>query len=180
MRRTTTIAVFAFWVDVVIRFNQVSLARGTKPLFDNATFTLNPAEMAGLVGANGAGKSTLFAMLRDQLHPDGGDVQIPPTWRIAHVAQETPAVERSALDYTLDGDVVLRAAEARIAAASAAHDGHAEGEAHAAFADADGYTAPRARRSAAARPRLHASSRRARASPRSRAAGACASISRRR
>ncbi|WP_413194868.1 ATP-binding cassette domain-containing protein [Pararobbsia alpina] len=126
----------------MIRFNQVSLARGTKPLFDNASFTLNPAEKVGLVGANGAGKSTLFAMLRDQLHPDGGDLQFPPTWRVAHVAQETPAVERSALDYTLDGDVVLRDAEARIAAASAAHDGHAEGEAHAAFADADGYTAP--------------------------------------
>jgi ATP-binding cassette subfamily F protein 3 len=129
----------------VIRFNQVSLARGTKLLFDNTTFTLNPGEKAGLVGANGAGKSTLFAMLRDHLHPDAGDLQFPPTWRIAHVAQETPAVERSALDYTLDGDFVLRSAEARIAAASAAHDGHAEGEAHAAFADADGYTAaPRA------------------------------------
>jgi ATP-binding cassette, subfamily F, member 3 len=133
---------FRILVDVVIRFNQVSLARGTKPLFENATFTLNPGEKAGLVGANGAGKSTLFAMLRDHLHPDGGEFQIPPTWRIAHVAQETPAVDRSALDYTLDGDVVLRAAEARIATASAAHDGHAEGEAHAAFADADGYTAP--------------------------------------
>ncbi|WP_175106359.1 ATP-binding cassette domain-containing protein [Pararobbsia alpina] len=126
----------------MIRFNQVSLARGTKPLFDNTTFTLNPGEKAGLVGANGAGKSTLFAMLRDHLHPDAGDLQFPPTWRIAHVAQETPAVERTALDYTLDGDVVLRSAEARITAASAAHDGHAEGEAHAAFADADGYTAP--------------------------------------
>jgi ATP-binding cassette subfamily F protein 3 len=133
---------FRILVDVVIRFNQVSLARGTKPLFDNTTFTLNPGEKAGLVGANGAGKSTLFAMLRDHLHPDAGDLQFPPTWRIAHVAQETPAVERSALDYTLDGDFVLRSAEARIAAASAAHDGHAEGEAHAAFADADGYTAP--------------------------------------
>ena len=126
----------------MIRFNQVSLARGTKPLFDQASFTLNPGEKVGLVGANGAGKSTLFAMLRDQLHPDGGDLQFPPNWRVAHVAQETPAVERSALEYALDGDTTLRAAEARIAAASAAHDGHAEAEAHAAFADADGYTAP--------------------------------------
>ena len=133
---------FRILFDVVIRFNQVSLARGTKPLFDNATFTLNPAEKAGLVGANGAGKSTLFAMLRDQLHPDAGDLQFPPTWRVAHVAQDTPAVDRSALEYTLDGDTDLRDAQARIAAASAAHDGHAEAEAHAAFADADGYTAP--------------------------------------
>jgi ATP-binding cassette subfamily F protein 3 len=126
----------------VIRFNQFSLSRGTKPLFEETSFTLNPGEKAGLVGANGAGKSTLFAVLRGELHADGGDFSMPPSWRIAHVAQETPAVDRTALDYTLDGDTHLRAIEARIAAASATHDGAAEAEAHAAFADADGYTAP--------------------------------------
>jgi len=126
----------------VIRFNQFSLARGTKPLFEQTSFTLNPGEKAGLVGANGAGKSTLFAVLLGELHADGGDFSMPPTWQIAHVAQETPAADKTALAYTLDGDAALRAIEARIAAASAAHDGAAEGEAHAAFADADGYTAP--------------------------------------
>jgi ATP-binding cassette subfamily F protein 3 len=126
----------------VIRFNQFSLARGTKPLFEQTSFTLNPGEKAGLVGANGAGKSTLFAVLRGELHADAGDFSLPPSWRIAHVAQETPAVDRTALDYTLDGDAALREIEARIAAASAAHDGAAEAEAHGAFADADGYTAP--------------------------------------
>ncbi|KHJ60141.1 ATP-binding cassette domain-containing protein, partial [Burkholderia glumae] len=99
-------------------------------------------EKAGLVGANGAGKSTLFSVLRHELHADAGDFSIPPSWQIAHVSQETPAVDRSALDYTLDGDAQLRQIEARIAAAAAAHDGAAEAEAHAAFADADGYTAP--------------------------------------
>ncbi|MGE8488973.1 MAG: ATP-binding cassette domain-containing protein, partial [Paraburkholderia nemoris] len=126
----------------MIRFNQFSLARGTKPLFENTTFTLNPGEKAGLVGANGAGKSTLFAVLLGELHADGGDFSIPPNWQIAHVAQETPAADKTALAYTLDGDAALRAIEACIAEASAAHDGAAEGEAHAAFADADGYTAP--------------------------------------
>ncbi|WP_250508919.1 ATP-binding cassette domain-containing protein [Caballeronia sp. GACF4] len=126
----------------MIRFNQFSLSRGTKPLFEETSFTLNPGEKAGLVGANGAGKSTLFSVLRGELHADGGDFALPPSWRIAHVAQEMPAVDRTALDYTLDGDTRLRAIEARIAAASAAHDGAAEAEAHAAFADADGYTAP--------------------------------------
>ncbi|MBR7987719.1 ATP-binding cassette domain-containing protein [Burkholderia cenocepacia] len=126
----------------MIRFNQFSLARGTKPLFESTSFVLNPGEKAGLIGANGAGKSTLFSVLRGELHSDGGDFSMPPSWRIAHVSQETPAVDRSALDYTLDGDTALREIEARIAAASAAHDGAAEADAHAAFADADGYTAP--------------------------------------
>ncbi len=126
----------------MIRFNQFSLARGVKPLFDATTFTLNPGEKAGLVGANGAGKSTLFSVLRGELHADGGDVSMPPTWRVAHVAQETPAVDRTALEYALDGDTALREIEERIGEAEAAHDGEALAHAHAAFADADGYTAP--------------------------------------
>lgn len=125
----------------MIRFNQFSLARGAKSLFENTTFSLNPGEKAGLIGANGAGKSTLFALLRGFLHPDGGDFSVPPTWLVAHVAQETPPVERSAVDYTLDGDTVLRGIEAEIERASLAHDGDAEAHAHAAYADADGYTA---------------------------------------
>ncbi len=126
----------------MIRFDQFTLARGVKPLFEKTSFTLNPGEKAGLVGANGAGKSSLFAVLRGTLQADAGDASWPLSWRIAHVAQETPATERSALDYTLDGDTVLREIEAQIAHAHAAHDGLAEGNAHAAFADADGYTAP--------------------------------------
>src|SRR5579885_2968847 len=95
-------------------------------------------EKAGLVGANGSGKSTLFALLRGKLHADGGEVDIPASWQVAHVAQETPAVARPALDYVLDGDTRLREIETRLARAQAAGDGHAEAEAHVAYADADG------------------------------------------
>ena len=64
---------------------------------------------------------------------------------IAHVSQETPAVDRSALDYTLDGDAALR--ESRPVSPPPPprirrRNGAAETDAHAAFADADGYTAP--------------------------------------
>ncbi|WP_116387492.1 ATP-binding cassette domain-containing protein [Cupriavidus taiwanensis] len=126
----------------MIRIDQLVLQRGTKVLFDHTSVTLNPGERVGLVGANGSGKSTLFALLRGELHPDGGDVSVPAQWRIAHVAQETPAVSRTAVDYVIDGDTRLREIEAAIAAAQASGDGSAEGEAHAAYADADGYTAP--------------------------------------
>ncbi|WP_439667975.1 ATPase component of ABC transporter [Cupriavidus necator] len=126
----------------MIRIDQLVLQRGTKVLFDHTSVTLNPGERVGLVGANGSGKSTLFALLRGELHPDGGDVIVPAQWRVAHVAQETPAVSRTAVDYVIDGDTRLREIEGAIAAAQASGNGSAEGEAHAAFADADGYTAP--------------------------------------
>lgn len=125
----------------MIRIDQLVLQRGTKVLFDHTSVTLNPGERVGLVGANGSGKSTLFAMLRGELHADGGDVTFPTQWRVAHVAQETPAVEARAVDYVIDGDTRLRDIQARIAAAQASGDGSTEAEAHAALADADGYTA---------------------------------------
>jgi ATP-binding cassette subfamily F protein 3 len=51
----------------MIRFQQVSLQRGVKPLLENVDLTLNPGDKIGLIGANGAGKSSLFAMLRGEL-----------------------------------------------------------------------------------------------------------------
>ena len=99
----------------MIRFIQVILARGTKPLFDNVDITLNPGDKIGLIGSNGAGKSSLFAMLRGELHPDQGSIEFPAKWQLAHVAQETPALDRSAIDYAIDGDVGVHLAIADLA-----------------------------------------------------------------
>ncbi|MGQ9862318.1 MAG: ATP-binding cassette domain-containing protein, partial [Thiobacillaceae bacterium] len=124
----------------MIRIKQLSLLRGSKPLLERADLTLNPGERVGLIGANGSGKSSLFALLRGELHPDAGELELPPGWRIAHVVQETPALERSALDYAIDGDTRLRRLESDLARAEAAHDGHAIAELHAALQDAGAYT----------------------------------------
>ena len=128
----------------MIRLQQLSLMRGTKALFEQSDLTINPGEKVGLIGTNGSGKSTLFAMLRNELHPDAGDIDFPKQWRVAHVAQETPALERTALDSVIDGDTTLRALESELAEIEAkgeAADGHRIGELHAMLADADAYTA---------------------------------------
>jgi len=125
----------------MIRLQKLTLIRGTKVLLDAADLALNPGEKIGLIGANGSGKSSLFALLRGELQADGGDIDFPAAWRIAHVAQETPALERPALEYAIDGDTTLRRLEAELADAESAHDGHKIGELHAALADADAYTA---------------------------------------
>ena len=66
-------------------------------------------------------------------------------WRIAHVAQETPALERPAVDYAIDGDTRLRGLEEKLSSAESANDGSLMAELHASLADADVYTArPRA------------------------------------
>jgi len=124
----------------VIRFSNVSLRRGAKPLLEAADVSIHPGERIGLIGANGSGKSSLFAVLRGELHTDRGEVDFPAHWRVAYVAQETPALERSALDYGIDGDTVLRNLEARLALAEEKHDGVLIAELHAALGDAGAYT----------------------------------------
>ncbi|WP_151634964.1 ATP-binding cassette domain-containing protein [Noviherbaspirillum aerium] len=130
----------------MIRFLHVSLTRGIKPLLEDVDLTLNPGDKIGLIGANGAGKSSLFAMLRGELHPDLGEVDFPAKWRMAYVAQETPALDRPALEYAIDGDAHLRQLETELAALEQAPDtaghgnGHRIAELHAALADADAYT----------------------------------------
>lgn len=116
--------------------------RGAKPLLQGVDLTIHAGERVGLIGANGSGKSSLFALLRGELHADAGDVGLPAAWRIAHVAQETPALDTPALEHVIDGDVELRRLECALAEAEAAHDGHRIGELHAALHDADAYTAP--------------------------------------
>ena len=128
----------------MIRLQQLSLMRGTKPLFENTDLTLNPGDKIGLIGANGAGKSTLFGMLRDELHPDQGSIDFPRSWRVAYVAQETPALERAAIEYAIDGDSTLRKLEKELAEVEAMQDqeaaGHRMGELYGLLADADAYT----------------------------------------
>ena len=124
----------------MIRFTQVTLRRGTKTLLEGADVTLNPGDKIGLIGANGSGKSSLFALLRGELHADKGEADYPSRWRVAYVAQETPALDRPALEYAIDGDTTLRRLETELTAAEVANDGRLIGELHAALGDADAYT----------------------------------------
>ncbi|MGQ0546348.1 MAG: ATP-binding cassette domain-containing protein [Betaproteobacteria bacterium] len=124
----------------MIRFSQLTLRRGAKALLEGADATINPGERVGLVGANGSGKSSLFALLRGELHADRGDAAFPSHWRIAHVAQETPALDRPALEYAIDGDDVYRGLQEKLEAAEKSGDGHLIGELHAALGDVGAYT----------------------------------------
>ncbi len=128
----------------MIRFSNVSLMRGTKPLLEDADLTLNPGDKIGLIGANGAGKSSLFAMLRNELHPDQGAIDFPQRWRMAYVAQETPALDRPAIEYAIDGDAGLRTLQSELERVEGlphtTENGIAIGNLHAALADADAYT----------------------------------------
>ena len=122
----------------MIILNNLSLQRGARILLDKVNLQINPREKIGLVGTNGTGKSTLFALLRQELPSDEGDIQIPPQWNIASLAQETPALAQSALDYVIDGDRELRQLEQEL---EQTEDGHQIALLHGQYAAIDGYSA---------------------------------------
>lgn len=88
----------------MIQFDQVSLRRGGRVLFQKASMQIHPGWKVGLTGVNGAGKSTLFAALLGELEADEGSLTRPSGWTVAHMAQEVKALDIPALDFVLSGD----------------------------------------------------------------------------
>ncbi len=124
----------------MITFSDIQLLRGGKPLLEQATATIHPGDKVGLVGKNGCGKSTLFALLKSELSIDAGAFQQPTHWELAWVAQETPALERPALDYVIDGDREYRALEQQLAQAESEDNGTLAAELHGKIETIGGYT----------------------------------------
>jgi ATP-binding cassette, subfamily F, member 3 len=124
----------------MITFSDMQLLRGGKVLLDNATATIHPGDKVGLVGKNGCGKSTLFALLKNELSLDAGNCQFPSNWELAWVAQETPALERNAIDYVIDGDREYRQLERELATAEESNNGIKVAELHAKLDTIGGYT----------------------------------------
>ncbi|MBL1274877.1 MAG: ATP-binding cassette domain-containing protein [Ectothiorhodospiraceae bacterium] len=135
----------------MLRFQSVTLRRGTRVLLHDINLTIQTGERWGIVGRNGSGKSSLLALvlgIRDPagLHADTGEVQLAATLAMSHVAQETPAVDRSAIDYVIDGDTELRELEQQLAACNSTNDDTDDGKQQATLfgqlETIDGYTAP--------------------------------------
>ncbi|MFZ9562148.1 MAG: ATP-binding cassette domain-containing protein [Burkholderiales bacterium] len=125
----------------MIQFRNLTLVRGVRELIAEASVQIHPGWRVGLTGANGSGKSSVFALLRGELQTERGDCDIPATWRIASVAQETPALDTPAIDYVLDGDTELRAMERELADAETAPAGETIAELHVRLDDIGGYSA---------------------------------------
>ncbi|VAW98430.1 Bis-ABC ATPase YheS [hydrothermal vent metagenome] len=125
----------------MLNFTNLALRRGAKVLLQNVTTTFQKPQKVGITGANGAGKSSLFALIRNELHVDEGDFYIQPKITIAHVAQETPAVNVAAIEYVKDGDTELRSIEQKIEFAEKNENGTELAQLYSDMEHIDGYTA---------------------------------------
>ncbi|MEE2733101.1 MAG: ATP-binding cassette domain-containing protein [Pseudomonadota bacterium] len=125
----------------MIQLQSVSLFRGNKCLLQDASFTAYPGWHIALVGHNGCGKSSLFSLLLGQAGADAGQVHIPAGSRIAHMAQEVEALDRSAIDYVIDGDQALRHLQQQLVQAEAENDAQRIAQYHQQLDDIDAYSA---------------------------------------
>ena len=125
----------------MLNFSNIAIRRGTRLLFEKATFNLFRGEKTGITGENGSGKSTLLALVRGQLTLDTGSFDMPGNLAVAHVSQELSETEDAAIDFVLDGDAELRDIEKQIAVAEARDDGMKLAELYGHYANIGGYEA---------------------------------------
>ena len=126
----------------MLRFDDLALRRGPLLLLEHATLALHAGWRVGISGRNGAGKSSLLALVAGELAPDAGHFERPRDWTMAYVRQEVPALDSSALDYALDGDVEYRQIERDLAVAEEQHDGERIAHLHERLHTIGGYAAP--------------------------------------
>ncbi len=79
--------------DLAIESRNLRKGFGDRLLIDSLSFNLPAGGIVGIIGPNGAGKTTLFRMLAGLEKPDGGEIRIGPTVRLAYVDQSRQSLD---------------------------------------------------------------------------------------
>ncbi len=72
----------------MITTNELTLAFGDKPLFEDVSIKFTPGNCYGLIGANGAGKSTFLKILSGEIEASRGNIIIPVGLRLSVLKQD--------------------------------------------------------------------------------------------
>jgi ATP-binding cassette subfamily F protein 3 len=88
----------------MINLSNGTKLQGTRVLFQDSSFQINPGEKVGLVGANGSGKTTLFRVLVGEEPLDGGEISTGKLSVIGYFSQDVGEMKgRSALEEVTAG-----------------------------------------------------------------------------
>ncbi|HUF34949.1 MAG TPA: ABC-F family ATP-binding cassette domain-containing protein [Gemmatimonadales bacterium] len=89
--------------DQVLVADGVRLEVGGRTLLDRFSGTIRRGEVVGMVGPNGAGKSTLLRAVMGERPPDGGEIRVPESVRIAYYRQDLAQVPANRSLYDIIG-----------------------------------------------------------------------------
>jgi ATP-binding cassette, subfamily F, member 3 len=124
----------------MLTVSQVGKAHAGRVLFENASLQVNRGDRVGLIGPNGAGKTTLFSLILGEQSPDAGSISLQRGVTLGFLPQESaPSGDESILELATNISPAMeearRAMRAHPDENSAAHH-----DAHARFAELDGFT----------------------------------------
>ena len=96
--------------DLVVEAKHLKKVYGDRVLYDDLSFNLPKGGIVGIIGPNGAGKTTLFRLMTGQEQPDGGELRIGDTVKIAYVDQSRDALDdnKTVWEEISDGLDVIR------------------------------------------------------------------------
>lgn len=87
-----------------VRFDDVSLAFGLKPLLDGVNFSVDAGERVCLVGRNGEGKSSLLKIVSGDVIPDSGVIRFQDGVTVGTLPQDIPdASDKTVFDVVAEG-----------------------------------------------------------------------------
>jgi len=94
----------------MITINNMTMGFTKRTLFKDVTLSIFPKEKIGLTGPNGAGKTTLFSIIRGELEPVEGNVQIQKNINIGYLPQESNFhSKKTVMEELTEGDDRIRA-----------------------------------------------------------------------
>ena len=99
----------------MISVNNVTVAFGGSPLFENISFLINPKDRIGLAGKNGAGKSTMLKLLAMEQNPTSGAISKPNECKIGYLPQDMKhQAGRTVLEETATAFIEIQILEKRL------------------------------------------------------------------
>jgi len=122
----------------VLHINDLTYRIEGRPLFEQATLAIYEGSKVGLVGRNGTGKSTLFRLIKQEISPDDGEINLRKNMRLGVVDQEVPSGPQSLLETVLTADIERTAL---LAEAETAQEPARIAEIHTRLADIQAYSA---------------------------------------
>ena len=89
----------------MLHINDLTYRVEGRMLFDQATLAISQGQKVGFVGRNGTGKSTLFRLIKNEISPESGSINLRKNMRLGCVDQEVPSGPQSLIDTVLAADI---------------------------------------------------------------------------
>ncbi len=97
----------------MIRFKNIFVSRGGRPLIQNASLDLYIGERVALLGANGTGKTTLLNTLLGEVPLDRGEIE-QPFRKLVSLSQHLPQSDLPSWQHVVESDEVLIRAREKV------------------------------------------------------------------